>query len=135
MWVPGLGVELELLLPAYTTSTAMPDPSQVCSLHHSSWQCWILNALKEARDRTCNLMVPNLIRFRCTITGTPIRLLLNKLFLKIEILTTCYKLFSKTCINLTPKPDKNIAQKGKQKLISREQKFKVLNKIPIHYVQ
>uniref|UniRef100_A0A8D0RRC0 Glycerophosphodiester phosphodiesterase domain containing 1 n=1 Tax=Sus scrofa TaxID=9823 RepID=A0A8D0RRC0_PIG len=30
----------------------------VCSLHHSSRQCWILNPLSEARDRTCNFMVP-----------------------------------------------------------------------------
>ena len=34
------------------------------NLHHSSWQCWILNLLSEARDRTCNLMVPSQIHFR-----------------------------------------------------------------------
>ena len=34
MEVPSLGVESELL--AYTTATAMPDPSRVCDLHHSS---------------------------------------------------------------------------------------------------
>ena len=28
----------------------MPDPSHICGLHHSSWQCWILNLLSEARD-------------------------------------------------------------------------------------
>ena len=33
------GVESELQLPAYITATAMPDPSHVCHLHHSSWQC------------------------------------------------------------------------------------------------
>ena len=53
MEVPRLGVELELQLPAYTTVTAMPDPSHVCDLHHSSWH----NAMPdprptEARDRT-----------------------------------------------------------------------------------
>ena len=31
-------------------ATAMPDPSRVCELHHSSWQHWILNPLSEARD-------------------------------------------------------------------------------------
>ena len=41
MEVPRLGVELELRLPAYTTATAMPDPSRVYNLHHSSWQCRI----------------------------------------------------------------------------------------------
>ena len=41
MWhleVPGLGVELELQLPAYTTVKATPDPSCVCYLPHSSQQ-------------------------------------------------------------------------------------------------
>ena len=52
----------------------MPQPQQrqICGLHHSSWQCWILNLLREARDWTCNLMVPSQIHFRCTTMGTPI---------------------------------------------------------------
>ena len=41
------------------------------SLHHSSWQCQILNPLSEARDPTPNLMVPSWIRFRCATTGAP----------------------------------------------------------------
>ena len=40
-------------------------------LHHSSWQCRILNLLFEARDRTCNLMVPSQISFCCAAVGTP----------------------------------------------------------------
>ena len=36
MKVPMLGVELELYLPAYTTATAVWDPSHICNLHHSS---------------------------------------------------------------------------------------------------
>ena len=36
MEVPRLGVECELQLPAYTTATAIPDPSRVCDIHHSS---------------------------------------------------------------------------------------------------
>ena len=36
----------------HTTATAMPDPSRICDLHHSSQQCWILNPLSEARDGT-----------------------------------------------------------------------------------
>ena len=43
---------------SYTTATAMPDPSCVCDLHHSSRQCWILNPLSEARDRTRILTGP-----------------------------------------------------------------------------
>ena len=43
MEVPRLGVESELQPPAYATATATLDPSCVCDLHHSSWQCRILN--------------------------------------------------------------------------------------------
>ena len=30
------------------TATAMPDPSHIFDLHHSSWQCWILNPVSGA---------------------------------------------------------------------------------------
>ena len=46
---PRLGVTWELQLPTYIIATAMPVPSHVCSLHHSSGQFWILNPLSEAR--------------------------------------------------------------------------------------
>ena len=71
MEVPRLGVESELLLPAYTTATATLDPSHVWDLHLSSQQRGILNPRSEARDRTCNLMVPSRICFHCSTTGTP----------------------------------------------------------------
>ena len=71
MDAPGLGVQAELQLPAYTTATAMQDPSRLCDLHHSSRQRRILNPLNEARDRTRNLMVPSGICFCCALTGTP----------------------------------------------------------------
>ena len=45
-------VKLELQLPAYTTATATWDLSHVCDPHHNSQQCWILNPLSRARDRT-----------------------------------------------------------------------------------
>ena len=61
--VPRLGVKSELQLPADTTATATPDWSHVFDLHHSSWQCEILNPLSKARDRTRNLMVPSRIHF------------------------------------------------------------------------
>ena len=47
-------------VPFYTTATS--DPSCVCDLHHSSQQSRILNPLSEAKNRTCNLMVPSRIR-------------------------------------------------------------------------
>jgi len=62
MEVPRLGVESELLLPAYARATATQDPSRICNLHHSSQQHQILNPLSEARGRTQNLMVPSRIR-------------------------------------------------------------------------
>ena len=36
--VPRLDVESELHLPAYSTATAMQDPSHIYNLHHSSQQ-------------------------------------------------------------------------------------------------
>ena len=59
MEVPRLGVQSELQLPAYTTATAMPELNRVCDLHHSSWQCQILNQLGEARNQTHILMDPS----------------------------------------------------------------------------
>ena len=52
MEVPRLGVETELQLLADTTATAARDPSCVCDLYHSSWQCWVLNPLSEPMDGT-----------------------------------------------------------------------------------
>ena len=52
MEAPRLVVELELQPLSYATATAMPDPSCICDLHHTSRQHWILNPLSEAKDRT-----------------------------------------------------------------------------------
>ena len=43
MEVTRLGVESELYLLVCATATATPDLSQVCDLHHCTWQCQILN--------------------------------------------------------------------------------------------
>ena len=61
MEVPRLGAESQLQLLIYTTTTARAtlDLSYVCSLYHSSRQCWILNPLSEARDQTRILMDPS----------------------------------------------------------------------------
>lgn len=50
MEVPGLGVQLELQLLTYTTTTARRDPSHFYNLCCSLSQCWIFNPLNEARD-------------------------------------------------------------------------------------
>ena len=55
MEVPRFGVKSELHLLAYTTVTVRPDPSHICNVPHSSWPCWIVNLLSEAREQTCIL--------------------------------------------------------------------------------
>ena len=78
--VPRLGVKLRLQLPAYTTVTATQDPSYVCDLHHSSWQCQIPDALREARDQTGNLMASQ-VHYHGATMGT-VRLHFNSLFVE-----------------------------------------------------
>ena len=73
MEVPRLGVEAELQLSAYNTATATKDLSWVFDRHHSSRQCWILNPLSEARDRTRILMDTSRICFPCATTVTPFK--------------------------------------------------------------
>ena len=48
----------------------MPDPSQVCDLHHSSQLHQILNPLSEARDWTCILMDTSHVPYHWAIMGT-----------------------------------------------------------------
>ena len=69
------GVELQL--PAYTTAIATWDPSHVCDLHHSSWQCRILNPLSKARNWTCVLMDTSWVCFCWAMTGTLLLLFLT----------------------------------------------------------
>ena len=52
MEVLRLGVELQLQMPAYATTTTMPDLSHICNLHCSLWQGQIFNPLSETRDQT-----------------------------------------------------------------------------------
>ena len=72
MEVPRLGVNLtsELQLLAYTTATAMPDLSRISDLHHSSWQCRILNPLRRAGDQTRILTDASLVCYCRATTGT-----------------------------------------------------------------
>ena len=62
MEVPRLEVESELQLPTYARATATQDVSHICTLHHSSQQCCILNPLSEARDGTPVLMDASWVR-------------------------------------------------------------------------
>ena len=71
MEVPRLGVKWKLLLLAYATATATQDLSCDWDLHHSSWQCWILNPLSKARDQTRILMDTSQIRYHWGMIGTP----------------------------------------------------------------
>ena len=55
----------------------LPQPQQytsvshICSLHHSSWQYWILHPLSKARDRAQVLKDASQIHFHCAVMGTP----------------------------------------------------------------
>ena len=60
-------------------------------LHHNSQQHRILNLLSEARDRTCNLIVPGWIHFHCATMGTLQVSYLNK---SISCLSLCLSLNS-----------------------------------------
>ena len=80
MEVPRPGVQ-----SAYTTATAMPNPSRICNLHLSLQQHWILNPLSKARDQTLNLVVLSRIHFCCTMTGTP-QLFDNSHFYRCEVI-------------------------------------------------
>ena len=64
---------------SYARATAMPDPSCVCPLHHSSQQHWILNPLSEARNWTRNLISPSQIHFCCATAGTPTSMVLKSI--------------------------------------------------------
>ena len=48
--IPRPGVELELQLPVFATSTAMPYPSHIYELHPQLLAMPDLNPLSEARD-------------------------------------------------------------------------------------
>ena len=78
MEVPRLGVELDLQLIAYTTATAMPDPSQFCGQHCSLRQYRILNLLGEARVQTCILMDTGRVLDLLSHNRTPKNSTLNK---------------------------------------------------------
>jgi len=77
MGVPGLGVELELQLQAYTTATAAWDLSRTCDLCRSSQQCWILSLLSKVRDQTHILMDTVGSLTLGATTGTPRSISLN----------------------------------------------------------
>ena len=71
MEIPGLGVESELQLPAYTTDTATPDGSLLCDLPCSSWQGRMLDPPSTARDRTCILKDTSLVHYHWATVGAP----------------------------------------------------------------
>ena len=78
MEVPRLGVKSELQLPAYTTATAMQDPSHIRDLHHSPWQHQILNPLSNARDQNRIFIDTNWVHYHWATTGSPVWVIYNK---------------------------------------------------------
>ena len=90
MEVPGLGVQSELELPAYTTATVTQDSSHVSDLYHSSQQHQILNPLSGAREPTCLLMDISHVQVGYLLSHNrnswTVPFLLNKVYLTIKIL-------------------------------------------------
>ena len=82
--VPRLGVQSELQLLAYTTTTATLDLSRGCDLYHGSWQRWILNPLSETRDWTCVLMDTSQDLYHWAMTRTPLTLSLVFIFFVVS---------------------------------------------------
>ena len=78
MEVPRLGVELELQPPSCTTATATQDPSCLCDLHHSLWQCQILTRWVRPEIEPMSSWI--LVRFTTcwATTGTPRKATLNR---------------------------------------------------------
>ena len=87
MDIPRLGVKSELELWAYAAVTATSNPSHVCNLYHSSWICWILNPLSEAKDQIHLLMDTSQIRFPCATVGTPGTLISNLILIKARVIS------------------------------------------------
>ena len=77
MEVLRLGGKSDLQLPAYATATAMQDLSRDFDLYHSLQQCWILNPLSEAKDRTHILIDTGQICFPWATMRTPISSILK----------------------------------------------------------
>ena len=75
--------------PAYTTATVMWYLSRVCYLHQSSEKRGVLNPVSEARDGTCNFVVPRRIRFCCARMGTPCGSFYLYLELSLGVLFSC----------------------------------------------
>ena len=82
---------------AYTTAiaTATQDPSHVCDLSHSSWQCQIPDPLSKAMDQTHILMDANQIHF-CSMMETP----LGHVLINIQYVILLNISFSKHRLNL-----------------------------------
>ena len=101
--LPRLGVKLVLQLWAYDTATATQDPSCVCNLNQSSWQCWIPNPLSKVRDQTRILTDTIQIHFHCAAKGalSPCYFMLHfsDMHLNLHVkLTFCSFIFQIVCL-------------------------------------
>ena len=77
-------LELELLVTATATATETWDPSHVCNLCHSSWQCHIPKPLSEARDQTCVLMDTIWVRYLLSHDGYS-----QERAFKVKVVSSC----------------------------------------------
>ena len=82
LFVPVYPQHMEVLRGQIEATAAGLHHSHIWDLHHSLWQCQLLNPLSEARDQTCILMdtswVLNLLSQNRTFVYTFIALGITK---------------------------------------------------------
>jgi len=83
VWLGHFAVKLKLaphceLIKAYCRPVPQPQPqphqiraTSATHIHHSSWQCWILNPVSRTRDQTCSLMDTSRVHYHSAMMGTP----------------------------------------------------------------
>ena len=100
MEVPRLGVESELQLQAYSTTTAMWDPSDIFILCLALQQRQILNPMSKAQDLTSILMGTSRVCYPWATMGTSDTSQILKLLSHDEnSFSSCFILYTHRLIN------------------------------------
>ena len=90
-------------LQAYTTATATQHPRHGCNLHHSSWQCWILNPRSEARDWIHILKDVSRVPDSWATTRSPINLSISNIYELKHFRGSGELQIIKVCIKMIPR--------------------------------
>ena len=105
MEVPSLGVKSGPQLLACATATATVDLSDIFDLHHSSWQCRILDPPSKAKDGTRILMGTSRVCYLLSHNGNSSLSCFNSLVLAMGLTLTCLPSvpqIGQDCLTSTP---------------------------------